>query len=169
LKKTFRDLLFDESSKTSFKNGLEPRDRFLPGENKMSSFATDRASERGSAAVKFVLIMSVILLAAHAGFNYVPVAYDAESLKSEMQSAVLQGIALPGKANPVENVKARIQKSIQQNDIPVDAMLDVKQNGNSISARVAYTKDVNLLPFGIYRYNYRFDYTATPTGFLLKQ
>ncbi len=135
----------------------------------MKNSAKDRTSERGSAGVKFAITLAVIVLTAHAGYNYVPVAYDAESLKSEMSTAVLQGLALPGKVNPVENVKARIQKSIQQNDIPPDAMLDVKQNANAITARVVYTKEVNILPFGIYRYAYHFDHTATPTGFLLKQ
>ncbi len=135
----------------------------------MSSPAIHRASERGSAGVKFVIVFAVILLAGNAGINYVPVAYDAESLKSDMATAVLQGLAMPGKVNPVDNVKARIQKSMLQNDIPADAIVDVKQAGNAISAHVSYTKDVNILPFGIYRYNYRFDHTATPTGFLLKQ
>ena len=52
-----------------------------------------------------------MVLVANAGYNYVPVAYDAESLKTEMGTAVLQGLALPGKLNPVDNVKARSQKA----------------------------------------------------------
>lgn len=135
----------------------------------MNNIANTRVSERGSAGVKFAIFVVILLLAAHAGFNYVPVRYNAESLKSEMETAVLQGLAMPGKVNPVENVKTRIQKSIQQNNIPVDALLDVKQNANVITAHVTYTKQVDILPFGIYRYNYRFDETVTPTGFLLKQ
>jgi hypothetical protein len=143
--------------------------RFLTGSKEMNNLASKRANERGSAAVKFVIVLAVILLAGHAGINYVPVAYDAESLKTDMQAAILQGLALPGRMNPVDNVKARILKSIQQNDIPADALLEVKQNANVITAHVAYTKEVNILPFGMYRYAYRFDHTATPTGFLLKQ
>jgi hypothetical protein len=135
----------------------------------MKNSAKDRTSERGSAGVKFAIALAVIILTLHAGLNYVPVAYDAESLKSDMATAVLQGLALPGKVNPVDNVKARIQKSIQQNDIPADALLDVKQNANAITAHVVYTKQVNILPFGIYKYAYHFDHTATPSGFLLKQ
>lgn len=128
-----------------------------------------RQSERGSAGVKFLIVASVIFLVANAGFNYVPVAYDAESLKTDMQTAVVQGLALPGKVNPVENVKARIQKSVVQNNIPADALVDVRQAGPAITARVTYNKQVNILPFGIFKYNYKFDHTATPTGFLLKQ
>ena len=126
-------------------------------------------SERGGAGAKFMIILVVIILIGNAGFNYVPVAYDAESLKTDMGTAVLQGLALPGKVNPIDNVKARIQKSVVQNNIPPDAMIDVKQTGPSITAHVTYTKQISMLPFGIYKYNYKFDHTATPTGFLLKQ
>ena len=135
----------------------------------MNNAAKNRESERGSAGVKFVLILAALALVANAGYNYVPVAYDAESLKTEMGTAVLQGLALPGKMNPVDNVKARIVKAIQANSIPPDALVDVKQTGNVITARVTYSTQVNILPFGIYKYNYNFDYTATPTGFLTKQ
>ena len=127
-----------------------------------------RESERGGAGVKFLIVFVVILLAANAGYNYVPVAYNAESLKADMQAAVLQGLALPGRINPVDNVKARIQKAIVQNDIPPDALIEVKQSGNSMSAHVVYAKEVNILPFGMYRYLYQFDQTVSPTGFLLK-
>ena len=135
----------------------------------MKNVVTQAESERGSAGVKFLGVLAVILLVANAGYNYLPVAYNAESLKSEMSTAVLQGIAMPGKINPVDNVKARIQKAMLQNDIPTDATLDVKQAGNAITAHVTYNQNVNILPFGIYRYNYRFDEVVTPTGFLLKQ
>lgn len=134
----------------------------------MKKIAQDRVSERGSAGVKLVAFLAVLFLAGNAGYNYVPVAYDAEAMKSEMSAAVLQGLALPGKVNPVDNVKARIQRAAQVNDIPADALIDVKQQGNVLSARVAYSKPVSLLPFGIYTYHYQFDHTATPTGFLLK-
>jgi hypothetical protein len=128
-----------------------------------------REHERGSAGTKFLAVLAVILLIANAGYQYLPVAYNAENLKAEMQTAVLQGLAVPGRVNPVDNVKVRIQKAIHINDIPPDALVDVKQAGNAISARVVYAQDVDLLPFGIYRYHYQFDHTATPTGFLLKQ
>jgi len=128
-----------------------------------------RGSERGSAGVKFLIVFALLLLLAHAVYNYVPVAYNAENLKGDMQAAVLQGLALPGKVNPVDNVKVRIQKAIVQNDIPPDAIVEVKAAGNSLSAHVVYSKQVNILPFGMYRYMYNFDQTVTPTGFLLKQ
>ena len=135
----------------------------------MNDHLKQRDSERGGAGVKFLMFLGIIILVAHAGYNYVPVAYSAESLKTEMQTAVLQGLALPGKVNPVDNVKARIARSIEQNEIPPEALVEVKQAGNTITAHVKYAKEVNLLPFGLYKYTYQFDHTATPTGFLLKQ
>lgn len=128
-----------------------------------------REFERGSAGVKMMVTLVVMALIGHAGFNYIPVAYEAESVKSDMNTAVLQGLAMPGKVSVTDNVKGRIQKTFAVNNIPSDAILEVKQAGNNLTARVAYHKTVNILPFGIYKYNYDFDHTATPTGFLLKQ
>lgn len=135
----------------------------------MKKAVKDRSRERGSAGVKFAVFLTVLILGGHAGYNYIPVAYDAESLKSDMSAAVLQGLAMPGKVNPVDNVKARVVKALQTNSAPADATLSVTQQGNVIQARVTYTKNVAILPFGIYNYQYKFDNTATPTGFLLKQ
>jgi len=135
----------------------------------MNKALRDRSGERGSAGVKFTIVLTVIILAANAGYNYIPVAYEAESLKSDMAAAVLQGLAMPGKINPVDNVKTRVQQAMKVNAAPADATLNVTQQGNVIQARVTYTKAVSIVPFGIYNYQYHFDNTATPTGFLLKQ
>ncbi|HEY2848203.1 MAG TPA: hypothetical protein VGI80_10325 [Pyrinomonadaceae bacterium] len=135
----------------------------------MEKLVNRRASERGSAGTKLMVTLVVIVLGAHAGYNYIPVAYNAQALRGDMDTAVLQGMALPGKISPVDNVKERIVKAIIVNNISPGATLDVKQVGNGITARVTYQQQVNILPFGMYKYNYVFDYTATPTGFLLRQ
>ena len=149
--------------------GVTPLPVCLSGVTKMNKAVKNRESERGSAGVKFAITMAVIVLVGNAGYNYVPVAYEAESVKSEMGTAVLQGLALPGKLNPVDNVKARLQKVFVENNVPPDVFMDVKAAGNALTARVIYTKQVNILPFGIYKYAYHFDHTATPSGFFLKQ
>jgi len=135
----------------------------------MNNDVKTRDLERGGAGVKFLLVLLGLAIVGNAGYNYVPVAYDAASMKDDMQKAVVQGLALPGKISIVDNVKARIQKAAQQNDVPTDAVIDVKQNGPALTAHVTYTKQVSMLPFGLYKYNYQFDHTATPTGFLMKQ
>ena len=128
----------------------------------------NQQTERGSVGAKFAAVLVVLILLAHAGYNYVPVAYDGESFKQEMQTAVVQGLALPNAGKPVEATKARILRVAAQSNIPEDAVVDVKMVKTVIEARVAYSKQVNILPFGLYSYTYQFDHTATPTGFLLK-
>lgn len=128
-----------------------------------------RQNERGGAGVKLTIVLVILFLTAYAGFNYVPVAYEAESFKSEMYTAVVQGLAVPGRGlSPVAAVKERVQRAAIANDIPQDAILDVKQVNQVVQAHVVYSKSVDILPLGLYRYEYHFDHTATPTGFLLK-
>ncbi|HEX8288771.1 MAG TPA: hypothetical protein VF556_12280 [Pyrinomonadaceae bacterium] len=131
--------------------------------------AKNRAGERGSAKTKFLLMLVVLFLIGNAGLNYIPVAYEGESFKQEMQTAVVQGLATPTNgAKPTDFVKQKLKRAAQENNLPSDAFVDVKQNGNSIQARVYYLKPVQVLPFGLYTYNYEFDHTATPLGFLTK-
>lgn len=129
---------------------------------------SDRRSERGSATIKAALVFVVIALAAHAGWNYVPVAYEGASLRSDMDSAVVKGLAASGRLKPLEIVQASIRKASNDYNIPEDAYVDVKQVSGVVEAHVAYTRSVNMLPFGIYKYNYNFDYVARPQGYLLK-
>lgn len=130
---------------------------------------TNRVNERGSAGVKFLIVLVFILLVANAGYNYIPVAYQGEAMKSDMETAVLQGMALPGNVDPVKNVKERLEKAISANEVPSDALVEVKKVGPGVNAHVNYTIPVSILPFGIYKYTYVFDHTATPSGLLLKQ
>ena len=128
-----------------------------------------RNSETGSANTKLVVVLIILFLIAHAGYQYIPVAYQGEYFKQEMQTAVVQGMAVPPGMQPVDVVKAKLRQAIIANNIPTDAIVQVKPVKDSVMAQVSYTKQVNILPFGIFKYNYHFDNTATPTGFLMKQ
>jgi hypothetical protein len=80
-----------------------------------------------------------------------------------------RGLALPtGGAKPAEAIKARIIKAAKANNLPVDTFMDVRQVNNVVQARVYYSKPIAVLPLGLYTYNYEFDHTATPTGFMVK-
>jgi len=127
------------------------------------------SSEQGSAAIKFMLVFVVLALAANAGFNYVPVAYQGASFKQEMDTAVVKGISAAGRVKPMDAVTASIKKASFDYDIPDDAFVEIKPVNGVVEARVAYTRPVNMLPFGLYQYTYDFDYVAKPTGYLLKQ
>ena len=49
---------------------------------------TGRSTERGSANLKFLIVMTIIVAAAYAGYLYVPVAYNAHTFKELMQHYV---------------------------------------------------------------------------------
>jgi len=132
-------------------------------------YTTNRKSEHGGAGVKLAIVLVVIFLIAHAGYNYIPIAFEGGNLKQEMQTAVVQGMAVPTGAAPTTLLKGKLQRALLDNNIPSDALVEIKQVNNVMQAHVQYTKRVNILPFGIYKYNYNFDHTATPTGFLLKE
>jgi len=135
----------------------------------MNNLERNRQSERGGAGVKFLLIALILVLCANAGYNYVPVAFEGASFRQEMDTAVVKGLASSGQIKPMETVKATIQKAARDYNIPADAFIEIKPVGSMIQAHVVYTKPIDILPFGLYKYSYNFDYLARPTGFLLKQ
>lgn len=124
--------------------------------------------ERGGASVKFLIIFVSLILIAHAGYKYIPVAYEGEDLKQEMDTAVVQAMAFSNNMDAVGITKSKIQRVIIANDIPPNAFVEVKQINNLCQARVAYSRQVEILPFGIYNYTYTFDHTSVPSGFLAK-
>ena len=135
----------------------------------MSNFTKHQKSEYGGAGVKLTLVLVVLFLLAHAAYNYIPVAYDSANFKQEMQTAVVQAAALQGgNQTAVDSVKAKLRRAAANNNVPTDALIEVKPMNNVVRAHVSYVKPVNILPFGLYKYNYQFDDTATPTGFLFK-
>lgn len=129
-----------------------------------------RQSEKGSAGVKLVVVLVVLFLVAHAGYNYIPVAYNGENFKTEMHAAVLQGSTLPPSAgNKAVATKTRLQNLAKANDIPPDAKIDVKEVNGSVEATVSFTQNVNILPFGIYTYDYVFNNKSGMNEFLTKK
>lgn len=126
-------------------------------------------SQRGSAGLKLLRTILVFYVVGNALYNYLPVAYNTENLRTEMHSAVLQGMSLPPTmGNPVEVTKRRLQNVMKANNIPSYAYLEVKAVNNVIQARIAYMQPIAVLPFGLYDYNYQFDYTTNNGSYLAK-
>ncbi len=123
--------------------------------------------ERGSAGIKLLLVLVVIGLIANAGYHYIPTAYDSESFKQDMGTAVIQGITMPSTSGkPIDIVKRKLNAAAVSNNLPSDAYINVTEKNNVITARVFYVKKIPIVPFGIYEYDYVFDHSATPNGFL---
>lgn len=126
----------------------------------------ERPAERGGAGAKFLIVAVVLVLLANAGYNYIPVAYEGASFKQEMDTAVVKGLASFGQLKPADIVSAHLKKAAYDYNLPPDAVIDIQATAKKLSATASYSKQVNILPFGIYKYKYQFDYTATPSGYL---
>lgn len=135
----------------------------------MKEFKTDRSSERGGAAVKFLIVFVLLFSLGHAGCNYVPVAYEGASFRQEMDTAVVKALGSSGRLKPVDVVTASITKASREYNIPEDAVVEIGPVNGVVEAHVQYQRQVNVLPFGMYKHTYNFDYTARPVGYLLKE
>ena len=119
-----------------------------------------RSGERGSASVKFVIVMAIIIAGAYAGYLYVPVAFQANAYKDLMQHyadvAAAQGY-------PPSWTGEQLMKSGAEYGVPQNAIITPAQRDNRIEVRVQF---VRVIEFPGYAYNYEFDHTARSTAFL---
>lgn len=134
----------------------------------MKNPENNRSSERGSAGTKFLMIAVILFLIGNAAVNYIPVAYDGASFKTEMDAAVVKALAASGQMKPLDIATGTVRRAISDYNVPADAFVEIKPVNGVIQAHVVFSKKVNILPFGIYKYDYSFDYVARPVGFLLK-
>ena len=119
-----------------------------------------RQGERGSANVKFVLVMAILIATAYAGYLYVPVAYQAYALKDEMQHYVDQASAM---AYSPSWVQEQLVKNAPEYGLPADAIITPVQQDNRVEVRVQFTRPIE---FPGYTYQYEFDHTARSTKLL---
>ena len=119
-----------------------------------------RSGERGSASVKFVIVMTILGSCAYAGYLYVPVAFQANTFKDLMQHsadvAATQGYRAAW-------VTEQLTKNAPEYDIPADAVITSTQRDNRVEVRVQYVRPIE---FPGYTYNYEFDHTVKSTAFL---
>lgn len=119
-----------------------------------------RTSERGSAQVKFVLVMAILIATAYAGYLYVPVAYQASLLKDAMQHDVDTASAM---ARPPLWVQEQLIKNGPDYGIPADAVITPVQQNGRMEVRVQFTRPIEFPGF---TYQYEFDHTARSTQLL---
>ena len=120
-----------------------------------------QSNERGSARLKFILFMALVLVGAYIGYQMLPVVYNAYVWKDLMQHkvdvAATQGY-------PATWVNDQLKKSVGEYGIPSDAVIEATPQDQRIQVRVQYTK---LVEFPGYTYEYAFDHTAKSTEFLI--
>jgi hypothetical protein len=119
-----------------------------------------RTTERGSARLKFILVMAVIGVVAYMGYKYLPVAYQAYLFKDLMQHDV---DVASSQGYPVSWVKDQLVKSAPEYGVPADAVITPAQRDNRIEVTVQFVRPIE---FPGYTYQYNFDHTVKSTAFL---
>ena len=119
-----------------------------------------RSGERGSATLKFVIVMAILGTCAYAGYLYVPVAFQANTFKDLMQHYADVAVAQGYKPSWVGE---QLLKSAPEYQVPANAVITPTQRDNRIEVRVQY---VRTIEFPGYTYNYEFDHTVKSTAFL---
>jgi hypothetical protein len=122
----------------------------------------DRSGQRGSARLKFMIVMTILAAVAVAGYFYVPVAYHAYLYKDLMQTKVDAAAAL---AYPPAWVTDQLTKSGPEYEVPPEAVITPSQENDRMTVRVQFSKPIE---FPGYTYVYEFDHTAQSTQFLGK-
>jgi hypothetical protein len=119
-----------------------------------------RSSERGSGRLQFLIVMTVIVVGAYAGYLYIPIAYQAHTYKDLMQHyadvAVAQGY-------PPSWAGEQLMKSSAEYEVPANAIITPSQRDNRVEVRVQFTRPIE---FPGYTYTYEFDHTVKSTAFL---
>ncbi|MBA2703937.1 MAG: hypothetical protein H0U60_08800 [Blastocatellia bacterium] len=119
-----------------------------------------RTTERGSARLKFILVIAVIGVLAYIGYMFLPIAYQAYLFKDLMQHDV---DVASSQGYPATWVKDQLLKSAPEFGVPADAVINPVQRDNRIEVTVQYAIPIE---FPGYTYQYNFDHTVKSTAFL---
>ena len=121
---------------------------------------TRRSTERGSANLKFLIVMAIICSSAYAGYLYVPVAYSAHTFKELMQHYA--DVASAQGKTPAWAAE-QLKTTFSEYGVPDDATVTSAVRENRIEVRVQFVKPIE---FPGYTFNYEFDQTVKSTAFL---
>ena len=119
-----------------------------------------RSGERGSASLKFLIVMAILGATAYAGYLYVPVAFNAATYKDLMQHYADTAATQAYSASWVGD---QLAKSAPEYGVPPDAVITPVLRDGRIEVRVQFVK---VIEFPGYPYNYEFDHTVKSTAFL---
>lgn len=122
-----------------------------------------KRGERGSASVKFIIVLIVVAVLVYIGVQYVPVAYKYSSYKSYMQESVDKAAVI---GQGPEWVRNQLQASADDYGVPHDAKIMPGVKDGRVTVTVQFTRPINLLP-GIWTYNYPFDYSVKSTDLFM--
>lgn len=121
---------------------------------------TPTANERGSAGLKFIVVIAVIAVCAFVAYKLIPIGYQSFLFKDLMQHNV--DVAATQGYQPVW-IRDQLVKSLPEYGIPANALIEPASRDGRMEVRVQFITPVE---FPGYTYEYEFDYTARSTAFL---
>jgi hypothetical protein len=124
------------------------------------NFRARGTAERGNSRFNFLLTLVVMALIGYAGYQYVPVAYQASQLKVSMQDTVDKAVVTSKNAAWAED---QLRRSLPMYGAPPDALVTVANKEARLEAHVQYSIPIPLL---VTTYEYKFDHT-TRSAYLL--
>jgi hypothetical protein len=119
-----------------------------------------RNSEQGGTRLKFLLVVTIIAVVAYAGYQFIPVAYNAYQLRDLMQHEVDTAVAL---GKPTSWITEQLVKSSAEYGIPPNAVITPQQQDDRMEVRVQFSQPIEFPGFV---YTYEFDHTAKSATFL---
>ena len=119
-----------------------------------------RSGERGSASLKFVIVMALLGSIGYAGYLYVPVAFQAKTYKDLMQHYA--DVAATQNYQPAWAAE-QLARNGPEYGVPADAVITPMKRDDRIEVRVQFVRPIE---FPGYTYNYEFDHTVLSTPFL---
>jgi hypothetical protein len=122
------------------------------------NFSARRATEHGGSRFNFLLVVAVIAIVAYAGYQYVPVAYQASQLKVFMKDTVDNAVVTDKNAAWAED---QIRRNLKNYGAPQNALVAVAGREAHLEAHVEYSIPIPLL---VTTYEYKFDHTARSAG-----
>ena len=120
---------------------------------------TQRSNERGSARLKFLIVVAIIGIVGYSAYLYIPIAYEAYLFMDRMQHVADVAGA---QSYPPTWVSDQLTKAGPEYGIPANAVITVSPDDNRIQVSVQFTRDIE---FPGYTYQYEFDHTAKSTTF----
>ena len=103
---------------------------------------TQRSTERGSANLKFLIVLTLLGACAYAGYLYIPVAYHAETFKDLMQHYVDVASA---EGKPPAWAAEQLLKNFREYEVPANALMTPAKRDNRVEIRVQFVKPVEFI------------------------
>lgn len=115
---------------------------------------SSRNGERGAGRLKFLIVISAVVIVAYIGYQYVPVAFQSYQYRDFMQQSVDKGAAL-GKSS--DWIKDQLIKNGAEYGVPANANITIQEQEGAVQARVQFKKPIEMVA---YTYDYEFDKTV---------